>query len=68
MQALLEALDRWGPATAYLAAAAALIAVIAAFGLGVAHGTASPVAYAGAVGVLVLIVALGYQALRRGAG
>jgi hypothetical protein len=65
MNAFLNALARWGPsAVASAAAAAALLLVVAGFALGVAHGTASAVAYSGTAGVLVLVAAIGYQAAR----
>lgn len=65
MNAFLNALARWGPsAVASAAAAVALLLVVAGFALGVAHGTASAVAYSGAAGVLILLVATAYQAVR----
>ena len=65
MSALLDALAGWGPSVlAAGTAALALALVVAAFGLGVAHGTASAVAYAGTAGVAILLASLAFQALR----
>jgi len=65
MTALLDALAGWGPSLIGAgAAAAALLLVLAGFALGVAHGTASAVAYSAAAGALLLLAAIAFQAMR----
>ena len=66
MNALLDALARWGPATvAAGVAVVALLLVLAGFGIGLAHGSASAPAFAGAAGIVVLLGATALQALRQ---
>ena len=65
MNALLDALAGWGPSMIGAAAAvSALLLVVGGFGLGVAHGTASAVAYSATFGVVVLLAAIAFEAMR----
>lgn len=65
MTAVLDAFDRWGPRAVLAGAATAVLGlVLAAFVVAVVHTSASAVAYAGGLGILVFVLSLGYTSLR----